>query len=330
MRLIVRILLFVTIFFTACSKAPEYVIKEDDMADLMVDMYKAEAMVEDESETYNNDSLKMRVRQSVFKKHNVTQEKYDTSLIWYAHNLEVYDKVYDDIIKRLDEEYKELSKGDFTSVTVDLKSDVKPSVPRFRNVGDTADIWDKSRTWIMLPGFTYNIVSFDLSPDKENMQGDRYELAFKVSNLRKSIKIYFGVEYKNGTTAYIQRTINNDGWKSYKLQSDSVQDVRRIFGYLSYKSQSKHVVYVDSVELLRTHLDRNSYMSVMKQHKTIGQKDKEKKTDKSKESNKESLKKKSLNDSKGKKIEPKQEPEKQLIEFDISKSKKRAKEKNNS
>lgn len=310
MRVFIGLLLVSVMLLVACSKAPEHVINEDDMAGLMVDIYKAEAMIEDESEAYNNDSLKMMVRQSVFEKHNVTQAKYDTSLIWYAHNLEVYNKVYDDIIARLDDEYKELSKGDFTSVSVELSSDVKPSVPRYRNVGDTADIWEESRTWIMLPGFVDNIVSFDVKPDRENMQGDRYELAFKVTNVRNAMKIYLGVEYKNGATAYIQRTINNDGWKSYKLQSDSAQDVRRIYGFMSYKSKSKHVVYVDSVELLRTHLDRNSYLSVMRQHKTIGQKDKE---EKSKENDKNSQKKKDLNNSKGKKIEPEQESDKQLI-----------------
>lgn len=276
MRVFIILLFVPFVLLAACSKAPEYVINESDMADLMVDIYKAEAMMDDESEAYNNDSLKLVVRQSVFKKHNVTQDKYDTSLIWYAHNLEVYDKVYDEIIARLDDEYKELSKGDFTSVAVDLNSDVKPSVPRYRNVGDTADIWDKSRTWILLPGFADNIVTFDLSPDKENMQGDRYELAFKVANVSRTMKVYMGIEYKDGTTAYIQRIINNDGWKSYKLQSDSVQDVRRIYGYVTYKSKSRHVVYLDSIELLRTHLDRNSYMSMMKQHKTIGSVEKEK------------------------------------------------------
>ena len=53
-------------------------------------MYKAEAVMEQEEKTFYNDSTKKRLRQSVFMKHNVTQELYDTSLIWYAHNLDVY------------------------------------------------------------------------------------------------------------------------------------------------------------------------------------------------------------------------------------------------
>lgn len=268
------IILSFIMFLVGCSKAPDYVISENDMVSLMADMYKAEAMIEDNTENFNNDTMKMKVRQSVMMKHGVTQETLDTSLIWYSHNLDVYDKVYDKVIKRLDNEYRELSKGDFTSVAAELKGDLKPSVPRFRNVGDTADIWGKSRTWILLPGFADNIISFDMKPDKENMQGDRYELAFKLNNVRRTMKVFLGVDYKDGSTAYLQRSLTGDGWKYHKLQADSLREVKRIYGYITYKSQSKHAVYVDSVELLRTHLDRNTYGNIMKQQQWVGQKEK--------------------------------------------------------
>lgn len=274
MRKIIGIFTTVVLLGVACSKAPEHVISEDTMAALMADMYKAEALMDDETSMFQNDSMKMALRQSVMMKHGVTHEQFDTSLIWYAHNLEVYDKVYEEVEKLLDEEYKELSKSDFTSVATTVSGDVKPSVPRFRAVGDTADIWGRSRTWVLLPGFARNIIKYDIKPDKECMSGDRYELAFKVQNMRRSIRLFMGVDYKDGSTAYRYATVSGEGWKSYKIQSDSTREVTRIYGYMTYNSQQRQAVYVDSVELLRTHLDRSNYSALLNHQKWVGMSEK--------------------------------------------------------
>ena len=269
------IIFVLSLILVGCKKTPDYVIGKGAMVDLMVDMYKADAILEEKEGEYHNDSMKMMLRQSVMLKHNVTQAQLDTSLIWYAHNLDVYK----DIIDQLDDEYKELAKGDFTSVATVVSGEMKPSMPRYRAVGDTADIWGRSRTWVLLPGFVDNLITFDIKPDKENLQGDKYELAFKLTNMHNTLKTFVGVDYKDGSTSFIYRTTTRDGWNQYKLQSDSLREVKRIYGYMSYKSKPKQAMYVDSVELLRTHLDRNTYESVVKQQKWIGKKE-EKEEDK--------------------------------------------------
>lgn len=273
MRGLVIIILLLSLTLGGCKKTPGHVIGKGAMADLMADMYKAEAVIDENEGVYHTDSLKMMLRQSVMMKHNVTQAQLDTSLIWYTHNLDVYNDVYEDIIEQLDDEYKELAKGDFTSVATVASSDMKPSMPRFRTVGDTADIWGRSRTWVLLPGFSDNLITFDLKPDKENMQGDKYELAFKLCNVSNTLKAFIGVDYKDGSSAFVYRTATRDGWNHCILQSDSLRDVKRIYGYLSYKSKPKQAMYVDSVELLRTHLDRKTYEPAMKLQKWIGKKD---------------------------------------------------------
>ena len=239
-----------------CSKTPDYVISENAMVELLSDLYKAEAMMEDDNSKYNSDSSKLVLRQSVFLKHNVDQEKFDTSLIWYAHNLDVYGKVNEDVIEKLEKEKNKLSKAEISTVATMASGDVKPSEPRYRNVGDTADIWGGVRTWLLLPGFNRNAITFDVKPDRENMRGDVYELALKICNIRKPIKLFVGVDYKDGSTSYQQKNYSVDGWHRCKIQSDSVRDVKRIYGYIMYNPTAYYVSYLDSVELIRTHLDR--------------------------------------------------------------------------
>lgn len=269
MRNLFAILLLCVLMLVGCSKTPDYVISENAMVELLSDLYKAEAMMEDDNSKYNSDSSKLVLRQSVFLKHNVDQEKFDTSLIWYAHNLDVYGKVNEDVIEKLEKEKNKLSKAEISTVATMASGDVKPSVPRYRNVGDTADIWGGVRTWLLLPGFNRNAITFDVKPDRENMRGDVYELALKICNIRKPIKLFVGVDYKDGSTSYQQKNYSVDGWHRCKIQSDSVRDVKRIYGYIMYNPTAYYVSYLDSVELIRTHLDRTTYNTSMRQQKFI-------------------------------------------------------------
>jgi hypothetical protein len=96
----------VLLLVAGCTKTPEHIIGEDTMKRMLVDLYKAEAIMEDNEKTFYNDSLRKALRQSVFMKYNVTQELYDTTLIWYAHNLDVYKTICDDVVKELCKKHK--------------------------------------------------------------------------------------------------------------------------------------------------------------------------------------------------------------------------------
>jgi hypothetical protein len=43
------------------------------------------------------------------------------------------------------------------------------------------------------------------------------------------------------------------------VQSDTARQVRRIYGYVSYDIKRGHTAYVDSLMLMRTHLNKNNY-----------------------------------------------------------------------
>ena len=98
------------LLLSACKKVPDYVISENDMAELLADIHEANAVIEINPAAYNNDSLKKELKQSVFIRHNTTQEQFDTSLLWYGHNLDIYTEVYDNVIEILEERQKNIQK----------------------------------------------------------------------------------------------------------------------------------------------------------------------------------------------------------------------------
>ncbi len=246
----------------ACDQAPDGVIPESKMEKLLVDLELADAYIDSHNDEYSNDSSRLALKQSIFLKHGVTPEMYDTSLVWYARNMEVYIKVYDNVIERLtsmrDKTNKESSSAPSPMAGRDMQQTQRHS---YAATGDTADIWQGPRRWMFTTAMRNGFATFDFDPDGEYARGDRYELQLKVKPVRSNIRVFFAIDYNDGATAYIHRFSCSDGWNSMLLQSDSTREVKRIYGYVYYNIAQGDIAYVDSLALLRTHLDTHTYMA---------------------------------------------------------------------
>lgn len=254
--------------FAGCHSRPDYVLDDRQMEDLLVDIYKSEAIIDMNRTNYNNDSIKAVIKQSVFLKHGVTQEEYDSTLVWYGHNITQYIKVYENVIARLeDEEYnlKNASSGD------SRRTVKKVSRKNYPSTGDSADIWDDEQIMIFMPQFDNNILRFDYQSRMDDKDGDRYDFVFRVRNSREPVKVYLGVDYPDGTTSYMYRGSANEGENHLIVQSDSTKHIRRVYGYITTNPSVNEAVFVDSIMLLRTRLDSTNY-STFNGQKWIGPK----------------------------------------------------------
>lgn len=240
----------------ACDKAPRGVIPEGTMEDMIVDLTLADAYIESHWDQFPDDSSKLVLKQSIFNKYGVTPELYDTSLVWYARNMDVYVKVYENVVTRL----QDMRSSNNDAGSSPASPGNMPQVNHtYAQQGDSADLWHGNRTWTLTPGMKSGFITFDMEPDKESCQGDRYEFQFSLKPVRSTFRTFLAVDYRDGGTAYVYHFSCNDGWNNTLLQCDSTRDVRRIYGYLYYNIQQGDIAYVDSLTLLRTHLDRNTY-----------------------------------------------------------------------
>lgn len=246
---------FVLCLVAACDKAPRGVIGESTMEDLLVDIELADAYIESHYDQFPNDSSRLVLKQSIFAKYGITPEMYDTSLVWYSRNMDVYVDVYDRVIGRL----QAMRDSKVGQIDGRVNAAVNTQRRSFASHGDSADLWHGPRRWILTHGMKSGFISFDVEPDKEYYQGDRYELMFLLKPVRSSFRTFMAVDYKDGGTALVSHFSQNDGWNSLVMQSDSTREVRRIYGYLYYNILQGDIAYVDSLTLLRTHCDRNNY-----------------------------------------------------------------------
>lgn len=257
-----HIVIVAMLILISCNKAPNGIIKESDMVDLLVDLHKADAYVDNYPTQFPDDSTRMALKQSVFLKHGVTQADFDTSLVWYAHNIDVYTDVYRHTIDKLKNEFNKASNDkSIPKRTDDSNEGLAIGKTYYTIEGDTADLWNMPREWILTQGMNTGFIPFDYNPDNAGKRGDCYELKYKTIIGQNKISSFIAVDYSDGGTAYLSHSYSSKNWNILSLQTDNTRSVRRIYGYFFYKLLSGETACIDSVQLLRTHMESDNYNS---------------------------------------------------------------------
>ncbi len=261
----------------SCDRTPSGVLSVNEMGDLIVDMQLAEAYIESHMQDFTDDSSKLVVKQSIFKKYGITQQDYDSSLVWYAHNMDSYIKAHDRAVGKLQSmQQKAIKSKDESNIGQDMELTMEGTngamPPRSRQIknpslkkmgastkGDSADLWDAPRCYLLAQGAKRGFITFDVRPDVNRQPGDRYQLSYKLARGGNEFKVSLNIDYTDGATAQITRGTYSDGWVAIDIQSDTARQVRRVYGYVSYDIKPGQTAYVDSLMLLRTHLSKSNY-----------------------------------------------------------------------
>lgn len=233
-----------------CDKTPDYLLDREDMIALLIDIHKGETISEIKSGSFNNDSLKNRLKHSIYLKHGVTQKQFDTIMVWYGSNIEEYRDIYIEIIKRLEAEEK--------SVIAKAAKSGKSII----EVGDSVNIWVGTPVYTFVPNSSNNIMKFDVKSDDTFEKGDRFEFSFRIFNNKIPADMFMAIDYTDGATSYITKVIESESKHTIKLQSDSTRVLERIYGYLRYDASGENIAFVDSINIARERLLKKEYYKI--------------------------------------------------------------------
>ena len=231
-----------------CKKVPSDVIAPDDMAALMADIHTAEAVVEMNHASYNNDSLKLTMRQSVYMRHGVNSAQVDSSIAWYGRNIKYYMEVYDKTIEIL--EHRLIETGNR------IAADNALSI-----AGDSVDVWPNARFISINDRLPSRMITFSFGRDPNWEKGYDYVWRAKFFNVDERMEWLMGVEYSDGAVEWRNESPDADGWKEITLQTDSLRHPTRLFGYLSAINRRGTELRIDSISLVRKRLNPDSYNS---------------------------------------------------------------------
>lgn len=104
MRYIIFSVLFFCLSCNIGNKPPQNIIPKDKMIDILVDLHLTDGMF-----TINEIRMEMAKKDSInfynviFENHGYSRSDFDTSVYYYSHNINEYNKIYIEVLNRLSE-----------------------------------------------------------------------------------------------------------------------------------------------------------------------------------------------------------------------------------
>ena len=231
------------LFVVACSRVPKGVIPERKMQRLLTDIHLADAIISYDPFNFQYDENKKALYQSVFDKHRVTEAMYDSSLVWYGKNLDVYMQVYSmalvDVKKRIEEVSKNI-----------VPEKVEPSNEEME------DIWSIGKYHEFYPSSLSNSIIFNFKPDEAYSSGSIFVLGLHVlgfvPGMQSPVEVHLRAE-QNDTTIIANNQIDSDGYYELILRTLPIPRVKRVYGYvrLNESTVTYHSIYLNNFSIMK-------------------------------------------------------------------------------
>jgi hypothetical protein len=217
------------------------------MASVLTEMHKTDASLNEKGLAYGRYYEKAPYYSYIFKKYNITQVQFDSSLVWYSKNPRVFSNIYDKVLINLTGLQKEVKNGKFHPVdTFDLS--------KMRNY-----IWNKRTRYILTKDSARTHLDF-LIADNNLLYGDVYILKFLIriapeDSCRKP-RIVLRLNYANGKSDSVFRTAFNDSILrryTFRLRAFRKLKIKSVSGELlaSRLYKGKMDVTIDSISMFR-------------------------------------------------------------------------------
>jgi hypothetical protein len=124
---------FGLLLLTACNQErPSYVLSDSRMENVLYDLNLVENAINDNYAVFAGDSARrQQLLDYVFEKHKITEQTFDTSLVWYNAHLDKYLKINEKVEKRYAKVLADLFAEDAKIKREALLSSVGEKLPNF-------------------------------------------------------------------------------------------------------------------------------------------------------------------------------------------------------
>lgn len=249
-------LLYITFLFlalVACESTPSDLLSKGEMEDILYDIHIAQNM-DDNSVSYDEKGLReITLRKSIFDKYGVSQAQWDTSFNYYCRHTEQLYEIYESLSERLRQN------------VIDAGGDVEGDLTMG---GDTSNVWNKDRAFILMPTPPYNLRTFNIDADSTYLPGDRLTLTYKTQFIfqdgMRDLVCVFTVTLGNDSVVNEVRHVNStDQTTSMTLEDRDDLGIKNIRMYFMAArnlsddlSSTLRLISVENVKLIRNHCDR--------------------------------------------------------------------------
>lgn len=244
MRTTAAAALSVLVALASCNRVPDYVIQPEEMAQLMADVRTADAVVSVNARKYGTEKSKLALKQAVFERHGVTEEQFDTSLVWYGHNIGKYQEVTDRSIEILESRQRELSARAAGEAAMSVS-------------GDSVDIWTAPQYVVVTRRSPSQYVAFTQESDPNWQRGDIYTFRARIVSPVALVKWNLTAEYDDGAVSVYTTDMStaSPARQEISLYTDSTRTPVRVSGWINVVPDGSRPAIVDSISVVRRRND---------------------------------------------------------------------------
>lgn len=245
-------LLFVGILW---SCKDENVLSKSEMEQILYEMHLAQAVADySDGERSVND---LSYRLAVLHKHGLTEAEWDSSFCYYSKHADELYEIYQNLQQRLASEVV-LAGGDVS----DFESGIAG--------GDTTEVWNQERNFILMPYAPYTTHSFSITADSTYSAGDkfviRYAANFLVQSGMRDVVLVTALRLANDSVISRVNHCSQSTLSELSIEDTDRKGIKSISGYFMLanglgKDQTTgyRVVAIDNVRLIRLHTDETAY-----------------------------------------------------------------------
>ena len=95
-------LVVVCVLLAIVGCRPRGVLSNNEMREVLYDLHRADGAIQVAGYNYSHDQEVAGYYKDVLDKHGITQAEFDSSLVWFTDNPQIFNKIYPKVIARLE------------------------------------------------------------------------------------------------------------------------------------------------------------------------------------------------------------------------------------
>ena len=230
------------------------------MEDILYDYYVSQGMASIPGPNKDNEDYRRDMYfNAVLKKHHVTKADFDSSLVYYYTRADKFVDICHNVQDRLSQDALDLgaSEGEVERYTTQSLT------------GDTTNVWEGSRSIMLIPYAPYNRLQFVQKADTSYHKGDRFVLTFKTDFLyqggSKDATVYLALKYENDSIVSQATHFSVSGDTQLRIEACDLK-VKELMGYFylgegSEKNTGLKLLFLTDIQLIRFHKQKSEKTS---------------------------------------------------------------------
>lgn len=246
-------LLAIISFLAGCKPSlPSSVLPRDKMEEIMYDYHLSKSLA---SQQVNPGEAERIYQDAVLRKHGITQDEFDGSLSYYMRHTDELSKIYASLEERLRAEA-----GSLGVSASDLEG-----MGNMSTTGDTANVWNDSRSLVLIPKAPFNQKCFTIKCDTSYHAGDAFRLTFDSNFIyqdgTRNACVMLVITLSNDSIVSTFTQVSMPGHQMLNLSDFGRLGIKEIRGYfILSKSQNQlesattlQLMFLNNIQLVRMH-----------------------------------------------------------------------------